>query len=117
MLQTNVNTTENDPIDRWASQRKDGRNLISDWVTDKKSRAASFSVVQNNEELAYVNYDEVDFLLGIFANGHLSMDYKRDKGGKGQPSLEEMTIAALKILRKANNGYLLVVRLSIFSSL
>ncbi|XP_011495250.1 PREDICTED: alkaline phosphatase [Ceratosolen solmsi marchali] len=109
MLQTVVNTTESDPIDTWAGRRRDGRNLISDWMADKKSRKASFSVVQNNEELAEINYDKIDFLLGIFANGHIPMDYKRDNGTNGQPSLEEMTVAALKILKKSNNGFLLVV--------
>lgn len=52
--------------------------------------------------------------MGIFANGHMSMEYKRDNGPKGQPSLEEMTKAAIKILKKCTKGFLLVVRFQIF---
>ncbi|OXU21501.1 hypothetical protein TSAR_009716 [Trichomalopsis sarcophagae] len=109
MLQTHVWETETDPIDTWAGRRQDGRNLINDWITDKKGKNAAFSVVQTNEELAAVDHKKTDYLLGIFANGHIPMDFKRDKSPKGQPSLEEMTVAALKILKKSDEGYLLVV--------
>lgn len=109
MLQTHVTETETDPIDTWAGRRNDGRNLINDWITDKKGKNAAFSVVQTNQELAAVDHKNTDYLLGIFANGHIPMDFKRDKSPKGQPSLEEMTVAALKILRKSDEGYLLVV--------
>ncbi|XP_017759952.1 PREDICTED: alkaline phosphatase-like [Eufriesea mexicana] len=109
MLKSNATGTEFDPIDTWAGQRKDGKDLIEEWKRDKRSRKLSFDVVQNNEELSRVNVDKVDYLLGIFANGHISMDWKREKGPKGQPSLEEMTVTALKILQKSKNGYLLVV--------
>ncbi|XP_076680610.1 alkaline phosphatase [Andrena cerasifolii] len=98
-----------DPIDTWACYSKDGRDLIEEWRKDKASRKASFSVVENNEQLSNVDTDKVDYLLGIFANGHISMDWNRDKGPKGQPSLEEMTVAALKILQRSKHGYLLVV--------
>lgn len=109
MLQTNVNVTEVDPIDKWSGRRKDGRNLISDWIADKTKKKVTFSVVQTNEELRNVNYEETEFLFGIFANGHLPMDFMRDKSDKGQPNLEEMTLAALKILKKNDRGFLLVV--------
>lgn len=106
MLQTNVSESKIDPIDHWAGRRGDGRNLINDWVADKKNKKVTYRVVQNSEELKSVNYDETDYLLGIYANGHLPMDFQRDKS---LPSLEEMTLAALKILKKSDNGFLLVV--------
>ena len=109
MLRTIVNETEQDPIDKWAGRRKDGRDLITAWAEDKAARKLAYKVVQNNEELAALDLERTDYLLGIFANGHIPMEYKRDKSGKGQPSLEEMTVAALKILGKESNGFLLVV--------
>lgn len=109
MLRSQVNATDADPIDTWSGRRADGRDLISDWTADKRTRGASFSVVQSSEELRGVDYGETDFLLGIFANGHLPMEYARDKGEKGPPSLEEMTVAALKVLRRNEKGFLLVV--------
>lgn len=111
MLKTNTTGTKYDPIDTWAGHRQDGKDLIEEWKRDKSSRGLAFSVVQNNEELSRVNVDKVDYLLGIFANGHISMDWNREKGPKGQPSLEDMTVTALKILQKSKDGYLLVVYL------
>lgn len=109
MMRSNAPAGPSDPIDTWACYSQDGRDLIEEWRKDKASRNASFSVVQNNEQLSNVDTDKVGYLLGVFANGHISMDWNRDKGPKGQPSLEEMTVAALKILQRSKHGYLLVV--------
>lgn len=111
VMKSNVTAGESDPIDNWACYRQDGRDLIDKWKQDKESKKLSFSVVENNEQLSKVDANKVDYLLGVFANGHISMDWHRPKGPKGQPSLEEMTVAALKILQKSEHGYLLVVRI------
>lgn len=117
VLQSNVKGTESDPIDNWACYSKDGRDLIEDWKKDKESINATYAFVQNREELSRVNPVKTEFLLGIFANSHISMDYKRDKGPKGQPSLEEMTIAAVKVLRRGKKGFVLMVRINFFNKL
>lgn len=109
MLKSNVSGGEFDPIDAWACYRQDGRDLIAEWTRDKSGRNLAYSVVQNNEELSRLDIDNVDYLLGIFANGHIEMDWKRERGPKGQPSLEEMTVAALRILQKSKRGYFLMV--------
>lgn len=109
MLKSNVSASEFDPIDSWACYRQDGRDLIAEWIRDKSSRDLAYSVVQNNEELSRLDTDNVDYLLGIFANGHIEMDWKRERGPKGQPSLEEMTVTALRILQKSKQGYFLMV--------
>lgn len=108
-MKSNATATEFDPIDTWACKRQDGRDLIEEWRRDKESRNLLYSVVENNEQLSRVNTRKVDYLLGIFANGHISMDWNREKGPKGQPSLEQMTVTALKILQRSKHGYLLVV--------
>ncbi|XP_024877560.1 alkaline phosphatase isoform X1 [Temnothorax curvispinosus] len=109
VMKSNVSAGEFDPIDTWACYRQDGRDLIDEWMRDKSSRNLAYKVVQNNEELSQVDIDNVDYLLGIFANGHIEMDWKRERGPKGQPSLEEMTVAALRILQKSKQGYFLMV--------
>ncbi|XP_031832792.1 alkaline phosphatase [Nomia melanderi] len=109
MMKSNATGTEFDPIDTWAGARQDGRNLIEEWKKDKASRKLSHSVVENNEQLLKLDTKKVDYVLGVFANGHISMDWNREKGPKGQPSLEQMTVAALKILQRSKHGYLLVV--------
>ncbi|KAL6259881.1 hypothetical protein P5V15_009791 [Pogonomyrmex californicus] len=109
VMKSNVSASEFDPIDNWACYRQDGRDLINDWTKDKAKRKLAYKVVQNNEELSKVDVKNVDYLLGIFANGHLEMDWKRQRGPKGQPSLEEMTVTALRILQKSKQGYFLMV--------
>ncbi|XP_066597583.1 alkaline phosphatase-like [Prorops nasuta] len=108
-LKSNVEATESDPLDAWACSRQDGRDLVDTWKRDKSARKVKFAVAENNEQLRKVDTDQAEYLLGIFANSHISMDWKRDQGPKGQPSLEDMTVKALKILEKSANGYLLVV--------
>jgi len=109
-MKSNVNASEFDPLDTWACYRQDGRDLIAAWRKDKSKRKLAYSVVQNNEELSRVDVDNVDYLLGVFANSHIEMDWKRERGPRGQPSLEEMTVTALRILQKSKEGYLLMVR-------
>lgn len=109
VMKSNVSAGEFDPIDTWSCYRQDGRDLINDWIKDKSRRNLAHSVVQNNDELSRVDTNSVDYLLGIFANGHLAMDWERQRGPKGQPSLEEMTVTALRILQKSTKGYFLMV--------
>ncbi|CAG5092236.1 Similar to ALPL: Alkaline phosphatase [Cotesia congregata] len=109
MLKSNSSGTKIDPIDTWACYSQDGRHLMEDWASDKSARKFRHQIVQNNEQLRAVDPDDVDFLLGVFANGHLNMDWQRIDTPEGQPSLEEMTIMAIRVLRKAAKGFLLVV--------
>ncbi|XP_043279539.1 alkaline phosphatase, tissue-nonspecific isozyme-like [Venturia canescens] len=109
VMKSNASATQFDPIDSWACYSTDGRDLIAAWAEDKSARKMSHQVVQNNEELSKVDYEKVEFLLGIFANGHIKMDWEREKGPLGQPSLEDMTLAAIKILSKSPKGFVLVV--------
>lgn len=108
-LKSNVSASEFDPVDTWACYRQDGRDLMSDWMRDKSNRNLAYAMVQNNDQLSRLDINNVDYLLGIFANGHIEMDWKRERGPKGQPSLEQMTVAALRILQKSKQGYFLMV--------
>ncbi|KAI4456848.1 alkaline phosphatase [Holotrichia oblita] len=108
VLQSNVVGKNNDPIDTWACYSKDGRDLIKDWKDDKIRRNASYAFVSNNGELNNLNTSS-EFVLGIFANGHLSMDHARDRSLSGMPSLANMTEKAIQVLQKNENGYILMV--------
>ncbi|KAI4456858.1 alkaline phosphatase [Holotrichia oblita] len=108
VLQSNVVGKNNDPIDTWACYSKDGRDLIKDWKDDKIRRNASYAFVSNNGELNNLNTSS-EFVLGIFANGHLSMDHARDRSSSGMPSLANMTEKAIQVLQKNENGYILMV--------
>lgn len=135
-LKSNSLNLTNDPLDTWACISKDGRDLFKTWEEDKLKRKVKHKIVTNNKELSNIDVNNTDYVLGkfkcmktsilvnfreifrnisiiisgIFSNSHLKMNYIRDKGPKGMPSLTDMTEKALKILQKnTKHGYLLVV--------
>ncbi|KAL0829060.1 hypothetical protein ABMA28_003926 [Loxostege sticticalis] len=106
----NTLVTPQDPSDnQWNCERRDGRDLIETYKKDKESRNLKYSVVTNNKELNGVNFNETDYLMGIFANSHLSLEYQRDEGPEGMPSISDMTGAAINVLRRNSKGFFLMV--------
>ncbi|XP_058828962.1 alkaline phosphatase 4-like [Topomyia yanbarensis] len=88
--------------------RTDGRNLVNTWLEDKNGSSAAF--VWNTSQLLNAEVDELDYLLGLFADEHMSYETLRDKTGGGQPSLSDMTEKAIRVLkRKHSNGFVLMV--------
>lgn len=83
--------------------RSDNRNLIAEWLESKPEKS---SYVWNRNQLFELDQD-VDNLLGLFASDH--MDYNLDRNPEGQPSLEEMTETAIRILSQSDEGYFLFV--------
>lgn len=63
-LVANVTGTPADPLDTWSCiSKQEGRDLISDWKTDKDLRQVKYQVLENNEDLE--NMDESkEFTLG-----------------------------------------------------
>lgn len=76
-----------------------------------KNKNGNVSYVTNTGELVGVDYDNVDQVLGLFANNHMTYESLRDTSSDGEPSLSEMTEAAIKVLnnKKNKNGYVLIV--------
>lgn len=55
----------NDPeMTKEEGRRLDGRNLIDDWVRDKKKRGLKAEYVWNKGQLDQINPNQVDYLLG-----------------------------------------------------
>ncbi len=48
-------------------------------------------------------------LLGLFEPDHMQFDHDRDRSANGDPSLAEMTKAAIRTLSQDKNGYVLMV--------
>lgn len=90
--------------------RTDGQNLVEKYLSQFDA-SMNVSYVTNSGEMVGLEYDDVDQVLGLFANNHLSYESLRDKGSNGEPSLTEMTKAAIKILnnKKNKNGFVLMV--------
>uniref|UniRef100_A0A023EU01 Alkaline phosphatase n=1 Tax=Aedes albopictus TaxID=7160 RepID=A0A023EU01_AEDAL len=88
--------------------REDGRNLVKDWLVSKNGSEAAY--VWNTAELMNAEVDDLDYLMGLFADTHMSYERVRDTSEGGEPSLADMTEKAIRVLkRKHSNGYVLMV--------
>lgn len=90
--------------------RTDKQNLVEKYLNQFDDKTV-VKYVTNTGELIALDYDEVDHVMGLFANNHMSYESIRDKAGEGEPSLTEMTKAAIKILnnKKNTDGWVLMV--------
>lgn len=90
-------------------ERSDGRNLINDWLNEKKSHSAHVKYIWNRKQLHAINPNTTEYLLGLFDSDHLPYSYERRSLKTTKPSLPEMTRVALDIMQRAPHGFLLLV--------
>jgi len=86
-----------------SGQREDGRDLIAEW----KRRHRDGNYVWNAEQLAAA--PTTGPLLGLFEPSHMQFSHDRAKDRAGEPTLADMTRAAIERLRRNPKGYLLLV--------
>jgi alkaline phosphatase len=86
-------------------RRKDGRDLAAEW----QKRNPGGAYVWSRAQLEALDLARTPRLLGLFDPSH--MEYEADRAGDlgGEPSLSEMTAAALRVLARAPKGFVLVV--------
>ncbi|KRA72840.1 alkaline phosphatase [Lysobacter sp. Root667] len=100
---------QRDPeYDDKVGQRLDGRDLIATW----KQRHPGGAYVWNAKQFAAAPADKP--LLGLFEPDHMQFDHDRPQDGAGEPTLAEMTRAAIARLNrlsadKGGNGWVLLV--------
>ncbi|XP_041979177.1 membrane-bound alkaline phosphatase-like [Aricia agestis] len=87
-----------------AGHRGDGRNLIQEWLQKRERLGAVPKYISTKEELLNIE-DNYDSLLGLFSSDHMPYNLESN----GEPSLADMTEAAIRILSKNKNGYFLFV--------
>jgi alkaline phosphatase len=85
-------------------ERLDGRDLTQDWLGKMNS-----AYVWNQEQFDAVDPASTDHLLGLFERSHLEYEPDRADDTAGEPSLTDMTMKAIDILSKNENGYVLQV--------
>jgi alkaline phosphatase len=85
--------------------RTDGRDLTAEWVARKPGSL----YVRSCAELEAADLAKTTHLLGLFAAGHLRFEADREEGSPCEPSLSEMTNAALTLLERNPRGYFLMV--------
>lgn len=86
-------------------RRKDGRNLMAEWMADNPRRKVA---------VAREGFDAIDFdsdvqVLGLFEPSHMKYEADRADDGSGEPSIAEMTKAAITRLARNPSGYVLMV--------
>lgn len=84
-------------------RRNDTRNLVNEM------KSAGYTYVSSGTELSAVNLANTEKLLGLFNSSDLNYDLDRVKDQIDEPSLAEMTKAAIEILSRNENGYFLMV--------
>ncbi|MDR6842468.1 alkaline phosphatase [Pseudoxanthomonas sacheonensis] len=95
---------ERDPeYDDKVGQRLDGRDLVEEWRRAHPQGAYAW----NKRQLEAAG--DAPALLGLFEPDHMQFDHDRAKGPDGEPSLTEMTIAAIRTLSRNPDGYVLMV--------
>ncbi|XP_075163559.1 alkaline phosphatase 1 isoform X2 [Haematobia irritans] len=87
----------------YMGERLDGRHLIDEWINAKQGPSMFAYTRQHLKEF---NANATNNLIGIFTNSH--MNYNLDNDGS-QPSLKEMTVAAISVLKNEPNGFFLFI--------
>ena len=83
--------------------RLDGRDLVAEW----KRRHPGGAYAWNKAQFDAAPADAP--LLGLFEPEHMQFEHDRPKDGAGEPSLAEMTRAAIARLSRDPQGYVLLV--------
>lgn len=87
-----------------SGQRLDGANLIKEWLQQKKSSA---KFIYDKKGLQELDYNNTEYLMGLFESSH--MKFHLDANPETQPTLAEMTEAAIRMMQKEKNGYFLFI--------
>lgn len=96
--------TQRDPeADDEVGERLDGRDLVAEW----KQRHAGGVYAWNKAQLDAAPIDKP--LLALFQPDHMQFEHDRPQDRAGEPSLAEMTRAAIARLSRNPQGYVLLV--------
>ena len=86
-------------------RRKDGRDLIAEW--QQKHNGGAF--VWNTETFNAIDVASTNQVFGLFEPSHMQFEADRKTGAGDEPSLAEMTTKAIEILKKNDDGFVLMV--------
>ncbi|RYG13973.1 MAG: alkaline phosphatase, partial [Burkholderiales bacterium] len=99
-----TNVEQRDPEhDDKVGKRLDGRNLVDEWTRARPGAAYAWNRGQLEAQKG------ASALLGLFEDEHMQFEHDRDQGLGGDPSLTEMTLAAIDVLSRNTQGYVLMV--------
>ncbi len=85
--------------------RRDGRNLIDEWLNKGSDR----QYVWNNAQFSELSSSADGQILGLFEPSHMQYEADRPKDRGTEPALAEMTRLAIERLQKNERGFFLLV--------
>ena len=85
--------------------RTDGRDLTAEWLGSHPGG----TYVEDAAGFAALDTSSAGPVLALFNESHMQYEADRDNDVAGEPSLAEMTVAAIEILSRDEDGFLLVV--------
>ena len=88
-----------------AGQRVDGDNLIDAWT----AKSADHAFVYDQAGFDAADFDSDAKILGLFEPSHMQYALDRAEDDAGEPSLAELTQAAITRLSREEDGYVLLV--------
>jgi alkaline phosphatase len=94
-----------DPESSNGGTRLDGRDLAAEWRAKREGAV----VVTNREQLLALDPERTGPVLGLFEPGQMNYEEDRLLNPTGDPSLSEMTTAAISILGRNPRGFFLMV--------
>jgi alkaline phosphatase len=84
-------------------KRHDDLNLIDEWIERHEKNGL---YIQHRKQLEHINKRSIKHVLGLFAPNHLNFHLFKNAS---EPTLREMTVAAINFMKKSKNGYVLFV--------
>jgi alkaline phosphatase len=90
---------------KYPGTRTDGRDLVGEW----RARHPGGAYVVDAKGLAAVDLARTRKLLGLFDPDHMKFAHDRASDPAGEPTLEQMTRAAIAVLARQPEGFVLVV--------
>ncbi|KAI8439710.1 hypothetical protein MSG28_013404 [Choristoneura fumiferana] len=92
-----------------SGRRLDGRDLIEEWRARRAAAGVSHAYVWNRTELLRAAEDPPEYLLGLFEASHMRYEAEARAAGADEPTLAEMTEAAIRVLSRNPRGFFLFV--------
>lgn len=102
----NMGVPLNGPTDSESCTRSDGKNLATFW--EKNNPKGKF--VTTSAELMSLDLTKTESILGLFSQSHMPYHALRTSE---TPTLANMTMQAIRLLKKNNNGFLLMVTIAV----
>jgi len=90
--------------------RKDGKDLLKVWRETRQNSGLAddeYRQVQTKQQLNSTDFNKVKYLMGTFSTNH--MKYELQRNTTDEPSIADMTVAAIRVLSKSTNGFFLLV--------